>query len=116
MRGRDRHRSRVALDLRNSRAIRACDRAGVAAVARGRVRCGDARTHAHRMTLDPPPPTSTAMSDILQDFPVAAPPTRVYDAVSLPRLIDEWWTLASTGQPTIGSAYELDFGPGYQWG
>lgn len=55
------------------------------------------------------------MSDILQDFPIAAPPQRVFEAVSTPALLDEWWTHRSTGQPTVGATYELDFGPGYLW-
>ena len=55
------------------------------------------------------------MADILQDFHVAAPPERVFAAVSEPGLLDEWWTLRSSGAATAGAAYELDFGPGYQW-
>ena len=55
------------------------------------------------------------MPDILQDFPIAASPSRVYEAVSDPRMIDEWWTLTSTGRPAVGSTYDLDFGPGYHW-
>jgi uncharacterized protein YndB with AHSA1/START domain len=53
--------------------------------------------------------------DILQEFPIAAPPSRVFDAVSTPALLDEWWTIRSTGRPTLGATYELDFGPGYFW-
>jgi uncharacterized protein YndB with AHSA1/START domain len=55
------------------------------------------------------------MPDILQDFPIAAPPLRVYEAVSTPALLDEWWTLRSTGRAKTGASYELDFGPGYVW-
>jgi uncharacterized protein YndB with AHSA1/START domain len=55
------------------------------------------------------------MPDILQDFPIAAPPARVFDAVSAPELLDEWWTLRSSGRPSVGAPYELDFGPGYRW-
>lgn len=55
------------------------------------------------------------MSDILQEFPIAVEPARVYDGVSAPRLLDAWWTLRSSGSPTVGATYELDFGPGYQW-
>src|SRR5690348_4123131 len=55
------------------------------------------------------------MPEILQDFPIAAPPQRVFDAVSAPRLLDEWWTMHSTGHPAVGASYDLDFGPGYLW-
>ena len=55
------------------------------------------------------------MADILQDFPIAVPPERVYDAVSQPALLDQWWTLRSSGRPMVGAEYELDFGPEYQW-
>ena len=56
------------------------------------------------------------MYDILQDFPIAADPSRVYRAVSDPALLDEWWTIRSSGKPSVGARYDLDFGPGYQWG
>ena len=55
------------------------------------------------------------MADILQDFPIKAPPDRVFQAVSDPAFIDEWWTQRSRGQPAVGATYDLDFGPGYQW-
>lgn len=55
------------------------------------------------------------MPDILQDFAVQVPPDRVFDGVSQPALLDQWWTLQSRGEPSVGSAYELDFGPGHLW-
>ena len=55
------------------------------------------------------------MPDILQEFPIAAEPARVFRAVSEPALLDEWWTLRSTGRASVGSTYDLDFGPGYHW-
>src|SRR5687767_7484956 len=55
------------------------------------------------------------MSDILQDFPIAAPPDRVFDTISSPEGLDQWWTLRSNGTPEVGTSYELDFGPAYQW-
>jgi uncharacterized protein YndB with AHSA1/START domain len=56
------------------------------------------------------------MHEILQDFPIAAEPARVYRAVSEPALLDEWWTLKSAGRAAVGESYDLDFGPGYRWG
>jgi uncharacterized protein YndB with AHSA1/START domain len=55
------------------------------------------------------------MADILQEFPIAADPGRVYEGVSSPALLDEWWTLRSSGRPVVGATYDLDFGPAYQW-
>jgi uncharacterized protein YndB with AHSA1/START domain len=53
--------------------------------------------------------------DITHDFPVNAAPARVFAALSDPKLLDEWWTVRSSGKPTLGSQYELDFGPGFVW-
>jgi uncharacterized protein YndB with AHSA1/START domain len=55
------------------------------------------------------------MPDILQDFPVQAPVSRIFAAITEPALIDRWWTLRSQGQPAVGSPYDLDFGPNYLW-
>jgi uncharacterized protein YndB with AHSA1/START domain len=55
------------------------------------------------------------VADILQDFPIQVPPHRVFEGVSQPALLDQWWTLRSSGQPLLGSVYELDFGPNYLW-
>ena len=55
------------------------------------------------------------MPDILHDFPIKAPARRVFRAVSAPADLDEWWTLRSAGEPRLGAAYELGFGPGYDW-
>lgn len=55
------------------------------------------------------------MPDILQDFPIQVPPDRAFDGVSRPALLDQWWTLRSSGHPSVGSTYELDFGPSYLW-
>ena len=55
------------------------------------------------------------MTDILQDFPILVTPNRVFDGVSQPALLDQWWTLRSSGRPTVGATYELDFGPNYLW-
>lgn len=55
------------------------------------------------------------MVDILQDFPIRVPPQRVYEAISQPARLDQWWTLRSRGKPEVGSEYTLDFGPEYVW-
>jgi uncharacterized protein YndB with AHSA1/START domain len=55
------------------------------------------------------------MADILQDLPISAPVRDVFNAVATPRGLDEWWSLSSSGSPTLGAEYSLDFGPDYQW-
>lgn len=55
------------------------------------------------------------MPDILSDFPVKAPATDVFRAVSMPDGLDQWWTKRSSGSPVLGTEYELWFGPGYDW-
>ena len=55
------------------------------------------------------------MADILQDFPINASPARVYEAISTPAGLDQWWTQRSAGSAADGREYELWFGPQYDW-
>ena len=55
------------------------------------------------------------MADILHEFPIQAPPARVFQAVSQPEGLDRWWTKQSSGRPEPGMEYQLSFGPGYDW-
>jgi uncharacterized protein YndB with AHSA1/START domain len=55
------------------------------------------------------------VADVLQDFPIAAPASQIFAAISTPAGLDQWWTLTSSGSPIEGSDYVLDFGPEYQW-
>jgi uncharacterized protein YndB with AHSA1/START domain len=55
------------------------------------------------------------MADILHEFPIQAPPERVFDAVSTPGGIDQWWAKQSSGRPEPGAEYALGFGPDYDW-
>jgi len=55
------------------------------------------------------------MPDILHDFPIAAAPARVFDAVSAPAGLAAWWTERSSGRPALGETYELWFGPAFDW-
>jgi uncharacterized protein YndB with AHSA1/START domain len=54
-------------------------------------------------------------SDILHDFPIRAPVSRVFDSVSTPAGLDQWWTKQSTGTRQEGAVYALQFGPGFDW-
>jgi len=55
------------------------------------------------------------MPDIAHDFPIAAPRSRVFEAISTPDGVDAWWTLRSAGTAEAGAEWELGFGPGYAW-
>jgi uncharacterized protein YndB with AHSA1/START domain len=55
------------------------------------------------------------MPDIFHDFPIDAAPSRVFQAVSTPADLDQWWTIRSAGEPRLGAGYELWFGPQYDW-
>lgn len=55
------------------------------------------------------------MADIYHDFPIKAPPERVYDAVSTPRGLDAWWTKRSSGRAVEGEEFVLWFGPDHDW-
>lgn len=55
------------------------------------------------------------MADILLDFPINVPATKVFAAISTPAGLDQWWTMTSAGAPAPGNTYELYFGPPYDW-
>ena len=55
------------------------------------------------------------MADIFHDFVIRASPQRVFHAVSTPAALDAWWTKTSAGEPELGTPYDLNFGPGYDW-
>ena len=55
------------------------------------------------------------MPDILQDFPIAASPGRVFEAISTPEGLNHWWTETCEGRAAVGETYALGFGPDYQW-
>ncbi len=55
------------------------------------------------------------MPDILQDFPIKAPPDRVFEAIATPAGLMRWWALSATGVPAEGELLKLSFGPGYEW-
>lgn len=55
------------------------------------------------------------MADILHEFPIKAPPGRVFDLVSTPGGIDRWWAKQSSGESRTGGEFSLAFGPGHDW-
>lgn len=55
------------------------------------------------------------MADIFHEFPIQAPVTSVFEAISTPAGLDQWWTKTSAGVAEAGREFELGFGPGYDW-
>ncbi len=55
------------------------------------------------------------MADIFHDFPINAPSDKVFLAVSTPGGLESWWTKRTSGEPALGSEYQLWFGPEYDW-
>lgn len=55
------------------------------------------------------------MPDILHDFPIFAPVSQVFAAVSTPAGLDQWWTLTSSGAARKDNTFELSFGPEFDW-
>lgn len=55
------------------------------------------------------------MADIVHRFPIRASARRVFEAMTAPKELDAWWTARSAGKPEPGAAYELWFGPSYDW-
>jgi uncharacterized protein YndB with AHSA1/START domain len=53
--------------------------------------------------------------DIFHDFPIRGKPGDVFAAISTPAGLNEWWTKTSSGEPRAGAAYQLGFGPGFDW-
>jgi uncharacterized protein YndB with AHSA1/START domain len=53
--------------------------------------------------------------DIYHDFPIFAPAQAVFDGVSTPAGLDQWWTDHSSGTPKRGNEYGLWFGPKFDW-
>ena len=55
------------------------------------------------------------MPDIRLEFPVAAPASEVFRAISTPTGLNAWWTLEAEGTAERDGRYRLGFGPGYDW-
>jgi uncharacterized protein YndB with AHSA1/START domain len=55
------------------------------------------------------------MSNIFHCFPVNASPDKVFEAISTPGGLDNWWTRRSEAEPKLEGNYVLDFGPPYIW-
>lgn len=55
------------------------------------------------------------MPDIYHSFPVNASRENVFNGISTPAGLDQWWTKHATGKVESGAEYELYFSPQYIW-
>jgi uncharacterized protein YndB with AHSA1/START domain len=55
------------------------------------------------------------MPDIKHSLIIKASTEQVFDSISTPAGMDEWWTKKSTGIPGLGEVYQLYFGPDFDW-
>ena len=46
---------------------------------------------------------------------IKASPKEVFDAISLPEHLNNWWPLKSSGEPEVGAVYNLNFTDAYNW-
>lgn len=52
---------------------------------------------------------------IFHNLTIKASSKEVFDAVSLPEHLNNWWTLKSSGKPELHSEYNLNFTDTYDW-
>ncbi|MEQ9305500.1 MAG: SRPBCC domain-containing protein [Marinoscillum sp.] len=52
---------------------------------------------------------------IYHNFVIEKTPAEVFDAVSSPDLLINWWPLSCSGSPEIGTVYNFFFGEPYDW-
>jgi uncharacterized protein YndB with AHSA1/START domain len=55
------------------------------------------------------------VAKIQHQFKVAAPATKVFQALCTPDGLNSWWTLQAAGRPQKGEVYTFFFGPEYDW-
>ncbi len=55
------------------------------------------------------------MANILHEFIIKAEPSRIFEGMTSPLGLDQWWTHYSSGEPRLDSVYALGFGPEYDW-
>ena len=53
--------------------------------------------------------------NIYHNLLIKVSPKEVFDAVSQPQHLDNWWTLKSSGKPEFGFEYNLNFTDAYDW-
>ncbi|MCK0110155.1 SRPBCC domain-containing protein [Flavobacteriaceae bacterium S0825] len=53
--------------------------------------------------------------NIYHNLVINTSPKEVFDAVTLPKHLDNWWTLKSSGKPELHAEYNLNFTDEYDW-
>ena len=53
--------------------------------------------------------------DIFHNIIINSTKKKVFDAVSLPKHLNNWWTLKCYGKPEIDAEYNLFFSSEYNW-
>ncbi|NNC51017.1 MAG: SRPBCC domain-containing protein [Flaviramulus sp.] len=53
--------------------------------------------------------------NIYHNLLIKVAPKKVFDAISLPEHLNNWWTLKSSGKPELNSEYNLNFTDQYNW-
>ncbi len=53
--------------------------------------------------------------DIHHSFTIEASKQAVFEAVTSPEHLDNWWTLKSSGEPRLNTEYNLNFTDAYNW-
>lgn len=46
---------------------------------------------------------------------IIASAKEVFDAISIPEHLNNWWSLKSSGEPKVGAVYNLNFTDQYNW-
>ena len=55
------------------------------------------------------------MQTIYHDFTINVPREKVFETVSFPDKLNNWWTLRCTGKPALNEDYNFYFGEEYNW-
>jgi len=52
---------------------------------------------------------------IYHDFSINSSINKVFDAITIPEKLNNWWPLKSSGSPELGAEYNLNFTDKYNW-
>ena len=55
------------------------------------------------------------MHNIYHDLVINCPPVKVFEAITQPIHLNNWWSLQSSGTPILDTEYNLNFTDDYDW-